>query len=78
MLVFYVKAFGFVQKFITPEKDYGELETGGTTLAFTSYGAAGFNGIAIERQDQKTILLPFEITFVVDDMTYKNILSTSI
>lgn len=31
---FYEKAFGFTRKFITPEKDYGELVTGETTLAF--------------------------------------------
>jgi uncharacterized glyoxalase superfamily protein PhnB len=33
---FYEKAFGFKQKFITPEKDYGELITGETTIAFGS------------------------------------------
>ncbi len=35
-LNFYEKAFGFRQKFITPEKDYGELLSGETTLAFAS------------------------------------------
>ncbi len=35
-LSFYTKAFGFEQKFITPEKDYGELISGGTTIAFGS------------------------------------------
>lgn len=33
---FYEKAFGFQQKFITPEKDYGELISGETTIAFAS------------------------------------------
>ncbi len=33
---FYEKAFGFVRKFITPENDYGELETGETTISFAS------------------------------------------
>lgn len=66
-LAFYVKAFGFTQKFITPEKDYGELESGGTTLAFASYSVAEYNGISIEKPNSKN-LLPFEITFVVDDI----------
>jgi uncharacterized glyoxalase superfamily protein PhnB len=35
-LDFYTKAFGFEIKFCTPENDYGELSTGGTTLAFAS------------------------------------------
>ena len=33
---FYEKAFGFKRKFITPEKDYGELVSGETTIAFAS------------------------------------------
>lgn len=33
-LAFYVKAFGFSQKFITPEKDYGELEIGGKEFVY--------------------------------------------
>lgn len=65
-LAFYVKAFGFSQKFITPEKDYGELETEGTTLAFASYGIAEYNGIAIEKRDSKALPSPFEIAFVTD------------
>ncbi len=41
---FYEKAFGFMPKFITPEKDYGELVTGETTIAFASLelGKANF------------------------------------
>ncbi len=67
-LAFYVRAFGFAQKFITPEKDYGELETGGTTLAFASYTVAEYNGIALEKVKPETAPLPFEITFVADDI----------
>lgn len=33
---FYEQAFGFTRKFITEEQDYGELISGGTTLAFAS------------------------------------------
>ncbi len=67
-LAFYVKAFSFTQKFITPEKDYGELETGGTTLAFAAHTVAEYNGIAIERRHSKALPSPFEITFVADDI----------
>ncbi len=42
-LNFYTQAFGISQKFVTPENDYGELETGATTLAFASIGLAASN-----------------------------------
>ena len=67
-LVFYAKAFGIAEKFITVEKDYGELETGGTTLAFASYSVAEFNGIGVEKRDSNAMPSPFEVTFVVDDI----------
>ena len=34
--LFYENAFGFSQKFVTTEKDYAEMVTGETTLAFAS------------------------------------------
>ena len=40
---FYVKAFGFKEKFVTPENDYGELLSGETTLAFGSVGLGESN-----------------------------------
>ncbi|MEO1484853.1 MAG: VOC family protein [Bacteroidota bacterium] len=40
---FYQNAFGFQQKFVTPEADYGELLTGSTTLAFASNTLAKSN-----------------------------------
>ncbi len=33
---FYNKAFGFEQKFLTPENDYGEIISGNTTIAFAN------------------------------------------
>ncbi len=73
---FYKLAFGFTEKFITPEKDYGELETGGTTLAFASYSIAEYNGLVIDKLNQGTSLAPFEIAFVTDDIeaTYQQAL----
>lgn len=40
---FYTNAFGFQQKMVTPEGDYGELDTGNTTLAFVANGLAHAN-----------------------------------
>lgn len=36
-MAFYEKAFGFKQKFLTPENDYGELLSGNTTIAFANF-----------------------------------------
>ena len=33
---FYQEAFGFKQKLLTPEQDYGEVHSGTTTLAFAN------------------------------------------
>jgi uncharacterized glyoxalase superfamily protein PhnB len=33
---FYKKAFGFEQKFLTPENDYGEIISGTTTISFAN------------------------------------------
>jgi uncharacterized glyoxalase superfamily protein PhnB len=45
-LSFFEKAFAMSRKFITEENDYGELETGETTLAFASHelGSSNFTG----------------------------------
>lgn len=40
---FYEKAFGFQRKFVTPEKDYGELISGETTIAFATFKLAQSN-----------------------------------
>ena len=42
-IFFYERAFGFQHMFITEEKDYGELLTGATTIAFVSQELAGRN-----------------------------------
>lgn len=40
---FYEKAFGFERTFITPENDYGQLQTGDTAIAFASVSLAHYN-----------------------------------
>lgn len=42
-IAFYEKSFGFTQKFVTPENDYGELETGQTAISFASIALASSN-----------------------------------
>lgn len=42
-LAFFEKAFGFTKRFMTEGCDYGELETGGTTLSFASHELAESN-----------------------------------
>jgi lactoylglutathione lyase len=42
-LVFFEKAFGFSRRFLHESGDYGELETGETTLAFASHELGAIN-----------------------------------
>lgn len=68
-LEFYVKAFGFQQKFITPEQDYGELISGETNLAFASLELGNSNfrkGFQASTQNEK----PFgiELAFVTENI----------
>ncbi|KAK3584128.1 hypothetical protein CHS0354_035208 [Potamilus streckersoni] len=68
-LTFYEQAFGFLRKFITPEKDYGELDTGNTTLSFALHRLAQSNLSCgfFPRQPQERPL-GIEICFITDDM----------
>ena len=52
-LLFFEKAFEMKRRFITEEKDYGELETGETVLAFASHelGKSNFSGGYISSSD---------------------------
>jgi lactoylglutathione lyase len=42
-IAFYENAFGFSRKFISPDLDYGELNTGQTTISFASRELASQN-----------------------------------
>jgi lactoylglutathione lyase len=42
-IAFYENAFGFSRKFISPDLDYGELNTGQTTISFASRELASEN-----------------------------------
>jgi lactoylglutathione lyase len=66
---FYANAFGFEQKFVTPDNTYGEIVTGNTTLSFAQTSLAKTNlkdGFIESSLTQK----PFgiEIGFTTDDV----------
>lgn len=65
-VAFYVSAFGFTQKLMTPEKDYAELDIGMTTLAFASHSVAEYNGVAITKLDLQSAAPAFELAFVTE------------
>ncbi len=67
---FFTTAFGFEQRFVTPENDYGEVETGATTLAFVSVELATSNldaagGFVLPDDVQPA---PASITLVTSDV----------
>lgn len=67
-LSFYERAFGFSRRMITPEGDYGELNTGDTVLAWASEGLAASNGV-VARPNRKADAAPgIEIAFITDDV----------
>jgi lactoylglutathione lyase len=66
---FYEKSFGLERGFVTPEADYGEVNTGNTTLSFTNLELSSSNvksGFAQSSLSQK----PFgiELAFVTEDI----------
>jgi uncharacterized glyoxalase superfamily protein PhnB len=68
-IVFYEKAFGFKQKFITPDNSYGELISGDTTLSFASKTLALSNlkeGFLESNITQKPFAI--EIGFTTEDV----------
>jgi lactoylglutathione lyase len=64
-LVFFEKAFGFPRRFLHESGDYGELETGATTLAFASHelGAMNFPSGYVSANNSAQ-LLGVEVAFV--------------
>jgi lactoylglutathione lyase len=68
-LNFFEKAFEFRQKFIDPSGDYGELETGETTLSFAAHslGDANFPSGYIA-SDRSAKPLGIEIALITDSI----------
>lgn len=69
---FYEKAFGFQRKFIDPQNQYAELNTGSTTLSFASVELASSN-LKVGFQESKLSQKPFgiEIGIATDDVEAK-------
>ena len=67
-LSFYSDAFGLKQRFLHESKQYGELDTGKTTLAFSSEKLAKANGISFTKNDTNQTAAGFEIALVTDDV----------
>ncbi len=67
-VAFYTLAFGFTQKFISPDKDYAELETGSTTLAFASHSIAESNGVPMAKSNPTELPQAFELAFVTENI----------
>jgi lactoylglutathione lyase len=66
---FYTAAFGFEQRFITPDNSYGEIITGNTTLSFASTSLAKTNlkdGFLESSITQKPFAI--EIGFTTDNV----------
>lgn len=68
-LSFFESAFGMQRRFITDEKDYGELSTGETTLAFAAHelGQANLGGRYI-KGSESAHPLGIEIALVAEDV----------
>jgi lactoylglutathione lyase len=67
-LDFYERAFGQRRRFLHESGQYGELETGGTSLAFASHELATANlpgRLGLPADEQAPV---FEVCFVTDDV----------
>ncbi len=75
-LAFYEKAFDLKQKFLHESKQYGELSTGDTKLAFASDLLAQSNGVTFVKNNRKSVAPGFEIALETDDVvgSYKKAL----
>ena len=68
-LDFFERAFGLARRFMVPTGDYGELDTGATTLSFAQHATARGN-LGHDYVDAQTSAKPLgiEIGLVTDDV----------
>ena len=66
-VAFYESAFGLKRRFIH-ESGYGEMDTGGTKLAFASVELAKSNGVSFLQSPPQGPSPAVEIAFVTDDV----------
>lgn len=68
-MAFFEKAFGFTPRFVIPTGDYGEMETGSTTLGFASHDFVAENLLqGYVRANDSPQPLGMEIGLVTDDV----------
>lgn len=68
-LAFFERGFGMTRRFLHESGTYGELDTGGTTLAFAQHGIARENlGHAYVAADASGTPLGMEIGLLADDV----------
>lgn len=68
-LAFYEAAFGFARRFLDESGQYGELDTGGTTLSFASLELARLNlPGGVEEGGLERRPAAFEIAFATDEV----------
>jgi predicted enzyme related to lactoylglutathione lyase len=76
-VTFYEQAFGLQRRFVDESGQYGEMETGATTLAFASneLGASNLPG-GFQRNDPAEPPAGVEIAFVTEDVdaTFRSVL----
>lgn len=65
-LAFYGKAFGLPTRFLHESGDWGELDTGSTSLAFCSHGLLTQMGKTVAAPDASRPC--FEVALVTDDV----------
>lgn len=66
---FYEKAFSMKRKFIHESGEYGELDTGSTTLSFASLEMAHANGIGFQTRSSNFQSADMEIGLVSDNVS---------
>lgn len=67
-VAFYQAGFGLALRFITPEGDYAEMETGATTLSFASEVLAASHGFDFAPNRPNTPPAGIEICLVTEDV----------
>lgn len=67
-LSFYEKAFNLKRSFIHDSKQYGELDTGDTKLAFASESLAESNGIEFTKNNGNNLAVGFEIGLITNNV----------
>ncbi|HEX8159006.1 MAG TPA: VOC family protein [Solirubrobacteraceae bacterium] len=69
-IAFYERAFGLSVRFVAESGEYGELDTGPTTLSFAQedFAAGGHDGLRSRPLRPEDEPPPFEVAFTCDDV----------